>query len=257
MGTRSGSRSWLRATPPLHSPSNSIRAVWAPSPARCRSLMMRVSPPGRAAKRLPNSVKSLCVPALSLRRRSTRRRACRSPRRASVISRSANGRNSLAFASVVTMRSCLNRLVAMLFSVAFLWLDVRDSWRPLARCRISELLAPRERRGGGRALVQHANLAVQLFPPHPEVEPFAAQQLGDFAQRLLAHVLHFEEVVLAVLHEVAQRQDVGILERIDRADREAHVVDRARQRGAQAGLRVAAVFARLGPHHRHLAEVHE
>jgi hypothetical protein len=34
------------------------------------------------------------------------------------MSRSANGRNSLALASVVTMRSCWNSAVAMLFSVA-------------------------------------------------------------------------------------------------------------------------------------------
>src|SRR6266487_95004 len=204
-----------------HSLSNSIRATSAPSPTRCPILMMRVYPPGRAANRLPISANSLVVTALSLRRRSTRRRAWRSPRRARVMSRSANGRSSFAFATVVLMPPCLNRLVAMLFNVAFLWLDVRESWRPLARCRISELLARRERRGGGRALVQHADLAVHLFPPHPEVQPFAAQQLGDFPQRFLAHVLHLEQVVLAILHEVAQRQDVGVLERIDRPDRQA------------------------------------
>ena len=50
--------------------------------------------------------------------RSTSRRACRSPRRASVMSFSANGRSSLALASVVITRPCSNRLDAMLLSMA-------------------------------------------------------------------------------------------------------------------------------------------
>src|SRR2546427_3253576 len=46
---------------------------------------MRVYPPGREANRGPSSLKSFCAAARSLIRRSTKRRACRSPRRAKVI----------------------------------------------------------------------------------------------------------------------------------------------------------------------------
>jgi hypothetical protein len=53
-----------------------------------------------------------------------------------VISFSAKGLNSLALAVVVTIASCLNRLVTMLFIMARLWLAVRDSCRPLTRWRI-------------------------------------------------------------------------------------------------------------------------
>src|SRR5258708_24756050 len=89
------------------------------------------------------------------------------------------------------MRSCLNRLVAMLFSVAFLWLDVRDSWRPLARCRISELLARRERRGGGRGPLPPPKFPLQLFPPPPAVEPLAAPPPRALSPRPLPPLLFF------------------------------------------------------------------
>src|SRR4051794_28498535 len=48
----------------------------------------------------------------------TCRRACRSPRLAKVISRSASGRSRLAFASVVVIRSCSNSDVARLASIS-------------------------------------------------------------------------------------------------------------------------------------------
>src|SRR5256885_1238207 len=49
--------------------------------------MIRVYPPGRAAKRGPRSLNSRWVTSRSLMRRSTCRRACRSPRRAKVMRR--------------------------------------------------------------------------------------------------------------------------------------------------------------------------
>src|SRR5687767_5609522 len=166
-------------------------------------------------------------------RRSTSRRACRSPRRARVMSRSANGRSSLALASVVTTRPCSNRLVAMLLSIARLWLDVRESCRPLARCRMLELPARGGLRHRGHAGAGDAQLAVVLLEAHAEVEPLALQQLGDLAQRLLAHVLHLQQIVLAELHQILERPDVGVLERVERADREAEIVDRPGQPLAQ------------------------
>src|SRR6476661_5866535 len=47
----------------------------------------------------------------------TRRRACRSPRLAKVMRRSASGRRRLAFASVVVMRSCTNSALARFASI--------------------------------------------------------------------------------------------------------------------------------------------
>src|SRR5213596_2265015 len=70
-----------------------------------------------------------------------------------LITLARRGRSSFAFASVVTIRSWRNRLVARFASSAFLWLAVRESWRPLARWRITPRLprspapaAPRRRR---------------------------------------------------------------------------------------------------------------
>src|ERR1700709_370771 len=48
---------------------------------------------------------------------STRRRACRSPRFANVMSRSATGRRRLAFVSVVLMLLCVNRAAARFASM--------------------------------------------------------------------------------------------------------------------------------------------
>ena len=89
-----------------------------------------------------------------------------------------------------------------------------------------------------------------------EGEAFLLQQLHDFRDGLLADVLDLEEVVLGVVDEVLQGADVGILERVQRPDREAEVVDGPRQA-------VAQVAAGLGdgrrglPHDRDLAELDE
>ena len=121
---------------------------------------------------------------------STCRIACRSPRRASVMSFSAYGRSSFAFATVVLIPSCSNSDVAMLRSSARRWLAVRESCRPLARCRIGYSSSPwlTGTTGGVPGLV------IRSSPPsvlelHLEVELLVAQQLGDFLQRLLADVL--------------------------------------------------------------------
>src|SRR5258708_33929719 len=102
------------------------------------------------------------------------------------------------------MRSCLNRLVAMLFSVAFLWLDVRDSWRPLARCRISELLARRERRGGGRAPLQPAHIPRRAFPPPPAGCALSGQPPAVSSPPRLCPVILFGWDGLPSRHGVAQ-----------------------------------------------------
>ena len=69
----------------------------------------------------------------SLMRAKARRRACRSPRLASVISRSATRRSSLALGSVVAICSCLISAEARLESSAARWVAVRLSLRPWLR----------------------------------------------------------------------------------------------------------------------------
>src|SRR5260370_37654693 len=100
------------------------------------------------------------------------------------MSRSANGRSSFALASVVTMRSCLKRLVAILFSVALRWLAVRDSWRCLARCRITPPPPPpppTRLRHGGRAPRGGLCVPPHPFHPPPQSSPFPAPQRVQFA----------------------------------------------------------------------------
>ncbi len=117
--------------------TSSISAISAASPFRCPSFRIRVYPPGLSRKRGPMSSKSFPSTALSWMRRAARRRACRSPRRASVMSLSANGRSSLALAVVVLTRPWRKRLVARFLKVARRWEDVLVSFRPFVRCRMS------------------------------------------------------------------------------------------------------------------------
>src|SRR5207253_10700896 len=93
-------------------------------------------------------------------------------------------------------------------------------WRGGALLQIS-LRRLRLRRDAG---IHHLELVRGLFELHAEVEAFAAQQRGDLAQGLLAHVLDLEQILFAVLHQVGERTDVGVLERIDRAHGEPDVV---------------------------------
>src|SRR5512146_80272 len=122
----------------------------------------------------------------------------------------------------------------MLFSRARLWLAVRESWRPLARCRTSRTLARRRRvRRRWGAGVRDPQVAVGVLEAHPEVQPFALEQVGDLLDGLLADVLDLEQIVLAELDQVAERPDVRVLERIERPHRQAEVVDQLAEPLAQ------------------------
>src|SRR6185369_14850304 len=70
---------------------------------------------------------------------------------------------------------------------------------------LRDLPCPGRRVGHRRhARTEHAQLAVGVLEGHPEVEPLAAEQLGDLAQCLLADVLDLEQVVLAELDQVLE-----------------------------------------------------
>src|SRR5690606_21300155 len=73
---------------------------------------MRVQPPSRSATSGALSVKGSRTTDLSWMTDSTRRRACRSPRLAKVMRRSARGRRRLAFVSVVVMLLWVKRAAA-------------------------------------------------------------------------------------------------------------------------------------------------
>src|SRR5512146_2451417 len=162
--------------------------------------------------------------------RTASRRSCRVPDRAFVISFSTKGRSSFALASVVSIAPCSMSDDARFRRSASFCSLVRRSCRPALRCRIASLLHVVGRRGGRtagrRAKIEHAYAAVAvLLEPHPEIQIFALEQIGDLLERFLAKVLHLQDLALGLTNQVAQRPDVRVLERVDRPHRELEIVD--------------------------------
>src|SRR2546421_15560 len=119
-------------------------------------------------------------------------------------------------------------------------------------------LAARQLRLRRVAGIEYADVSTRrLFELHPEVQSLTTQQLGDFAQRLLADVFDLEEIVFFVANEIAQGADVGILQRVYRPHRQSGVVDGAVQHIAQPATLRAVVARRLAGYDWHLAEVDE
>ena len=106
-----------------------MNAMGAPSPCLGPSFKIRVYPPGRSEKRGETSLKSRRTTVLLERMESALRRACKESRFPNVTSFSTNGRNSLAFATVVRMRSCVISEAAMLRSKLSRCSVVRPSLR--------------------------------------------------------------------------------------------------------------------------------
>lgn len=108
----------------------------AQSPLRKRVLSTLVYPPHRSAKRGARSTNTFFEASLVMTKPLTRRRAtnvCFLPR---VMMRSAMRRNSFAFATVVSMRSCSMREVTWLRNSAFRCELERDSFRSATLCFI-------------------------------------------------------------------------------------------------------------------------
>src|SRR5690348_11359938 len=180
--------------------------------------------------------------------RTARRRSWRVPERALVINFSTNGRSSFAFASVVSMAPCSMSDDSRFRRSASFCSLVRRSCRPALRCRIALLLHVVGRGGGGPAwrgaLIEHAHTAVSaFFEPHPEIQILALEEIGDLLKRFLAEVLDLQDLAFGLPDQIAERADVGILERVHRADGQLEVVDRRAQKAAEprsvAGTRVA------------------
>src|SRR5439155_21614355 len=100
------------------SSTSSMIAIGAASPLRGPFLTIRVYPPLRLAKRGAIWSNRVYTRSLSRTTVSTRRRECRSPRLALVMSCSASGRSRLALVSVVVMRPCRNSDVARFASIS-------------------------------------------------------------------------------------------------------------------------------------------
>src|SRR5215212_6976427 len=158
------------------------------------------------------------------------RRACRSPRLASVISFSRCGLTALALASVVLMRSWSITSTHRLASSAFLCAESRESL-----CRVFWW-----------------RTAVSLVVPQPQ--PALGQGLDDLVDRLLAEVRDRRQLALGLRDEVAHRLDARALEAVVGPDAQLELLDedvvhRAAARAPagrrqRAGARAPAVVER-------------
>src|SRR4029453_16786416 len=122
-------------------------------------------------------------------------------RRPRVTARSANGLSSLAFGSVVTMRSWMTNEVQRLRSSARLCEEVRPSLRCATRCLIfaNSHATTGPQQGHNRAttglfLSSRFNDVAVLVEFHSQAEPHRAQDVLDLIQRLAAKVLGLEHL---------------------------------------------------------------
>src|SRR5581483_462640 len=172
----------------------------------------------------PTSANSLWTTSCERSWESACRRACRSPRRPSVIICSANGLTAFAFASVVLIRPCSISEQARFAYSALRCAESRPSFLPVRAWRTLALEVP--------AVVA------------AEGETVLGERLLDLLDRLLAEVRDRGQLLLGLHHEVADRLDPDPLQAVVRADTELELLDRevlhpVRERGL--GTDAAAV----------------
>src|SRR5689334_20457191 len=90
------------------------------------------------------------------------------------------------------------------------WSATRPSFLCATRCLIFLFL---RRRG-------------RLVDTHAEAQPHRVQDLLDLVQALAPEVLRLEHLPFALLHKLANRTDVRVLEAVVGADRELELLDR-------------------------------
>src|SRR4051794_21166345 len=129
-----------------------------------------------------------------------RRRACRSPRLASVISFSTSGLTALALASVVLIRSWSMTSLHRLRNRAFRWAAERESLCRVFWWRMAALIVA-------------------------QAQPARVQGLDDFVDRLLAEVRDRRQLALALGDEVADGLNPRTLEAVVRAHAELELLD--------------------------------
>src|SRR5262249_23026791 len=157
------------------------------------------------------------------------------------------GRNSLALGKVVTICSCLISAADMLANIALRWLAVRLSFRLVLPWRISYSLGASSHDG---RLADPAGLIVVfvafgqivdvLWRPvrnvHAEMETHLSEHFLDFVERLAAEVRGAEHLRLGLLDEVADVNDVVVLEAVGRTHRKLELVDLLEQRRVEGEL---------------------
>src|SRR6202008_2132652 len=65
-----------------------------------------------------------------------------------------------------------------------------------------------------RAPIHHAQPAVRFLEPHSKIQWFALEEIGDLLKRLLAEILHLQDLTLGLAHQVAERPDIRVLQRV-------------------------------------------
>src|SRR5919198_4833179 len=141
------------------------------------------------------------------------RRACRSPRRASVISFSISGLTALAFASVVLMRS---------------W-----SMTSMHRLASSALRCEASRESLWRVFWWRMSVGA-------ERQASLRERLDDLVDRLLAEVRDRGQLALGLGDQVADGLDPGALEAVVGADAELELLDQDVVHRRAAGAPAAA-----------------
>src|SRR5665213_2897517 len=148
-----------------------------------------------------------------------RRRACRSPRLARVTSFSTKGRSSFALGRVVVICSCLIRLAAMFANMAVRWAEVRLSLRCATPWRIG--VSPK-----ALSLDLVFELLGQVFDVfgrpvrhvHAQMQVHAGEHFLDLVQGLAAEIWSAEHLGFGLLDQVADIDDVVVLQAVGRPD---------------------------------------
>src|ERR1700676_870603 len=139
-------------------------------------------------------------------------------------------RRSFPFGSVVVICSCFNSAWAMLSNMALRWALLRPSLRPLRRWRMAGPSLPRLSVWLLEALGELLDvLRRPVRDLHAEMEPHLRQHLLDLVQGLAAEVRRPQHLGLGFLYEIADVDDVVVLEAVGRAHGELELVHLAQQ----------------------------
>src|SRR5262245_24543207 len=165
------------------------------------------------------------------------RRACRSPRLPRVTSFSTTGRRSFAFGSVVMICSCLISAAAMLANMARRCSAVRFSLRWALPWRMSNSSDDEWQMASRKAPLAIPSVVILealgevvdvVGRPardfHAEMEAHLRQHFLDLVERLAAEVRRAQHLGLGLLHQVADIDDVVVLETVGRTHAELELV---------------------------------
>src|SRR3954470_3705990 len=128
------------------------------------------------------------------------------------MSRSTKGLSSLARGTVVVRCSWRSSEVAWFRSIEMRCSVTRPSFRCATRCLMRVSRSARKLRRRARSFLQRAG----LVDAHAEAQAHRVQDLLDFVQALAAEVLGLEHLGLGLLHQLANRPDIRVLQAVVR-----------------------------------------